>query len=312
MSFTSPGLLWTVALIPLLGIGYALLERRRRSAVEAFAAPAMRPNVAPAAPGWRRHLPVALLLGGMLALALAVARPRAEASVPRERATLVFALDASRSMEAADVAPSRLEAARRAALTFIGELPDRFQVGVVSFARTAQVLSHPTADRVALRRAFAAIETAPGTSIGDGLTEALGLRPPAPPGGRPAPLVVVLLSDGNNTGGQVRPRAAAEAARAERVRVFSISFGRASADPSGGLSARPPNAAALSALAETTGGRFYSAPTGEALKEALRILGSDVAYVRATREVTAAFVGAGLVLLVSAGGLSALWFNRLP
>ena len=300
-----------MALIPLLGIGYLLLERERKSAQRAFAAPAMRPNVAPATPGWRRHFPAALLLAGLLVLALAIARPRAETSVPRERATVVFALDASRSMESADVEPNRLAAARRAAMASIEGLPDRFQVGVVAFARTARVLSHPTADRVALRRAFRDIETAPGTAIGDGLTEALALRGTPSEAGE-FPMVVVLLSDGNNTGGEVQPLEAAEAARAERVRVFSISFGRPSTDPGGGVSVRPPNHAALRALAETAGGRFYSAPTRAALEAALSSLGSDVAYVRATREVTAMFVGAGLVLLVSAGGLSALWFNRLP
>ena len=308
MKFASPALLWAVALIPVLAAGYVVLERRRRAAERAFATDAMRPNVAPVYPGWRRHIPAVVLLAGMLVLSLAVARPRADAKVPRERATVVLALDASRSMESRDVDPSRIAAARKAARAFVDDLPARFKIGVVSFARSPEVLSHPTSDRVALRAALGQLDTTLGTSIGDALVKALELRPPAS-GGRQVPMIVVLLSDGNNKGGEVTPSAAAEAARADHVRVFTISFGRGD----GGSSGEPPvDAATLRELARRTGGRFYSAPSGTALEAVLDSLGSEVAYVNGSKEVTATFVGAGLALLVAAGGLAALWFNRVP
>jgi Ca-activated chloride channel family protein len=311
VSFSSPTWLAIGLFVPIaLGIGYLLLQRERRRSVHAFTAPGMKPNVAPVTPGWRRHVPAVLLLCGIALLGLAIAGPRAALSVPRERATVVLTLDASRSMESTDVAPSRLVAARDAALGFIRDLPVRFQIGVVSFARRAQALSRPTSDRVAVRRALQAVETARGTSIGEGLAQALDLRPP-PARVRDVPMIVVLLSDGNNTGGRVTPEEAAARARQEGVRVFTIAFGREPGSRRVG-DPRPPNLVALRELAGTTRGRFYAAPTGEALDAVLRNLGSQVARVREQREITTAFVGAALVLLLAGGGLSALWFNRLP
>ena len=93
MSFASPYLLWSVLLIPLAAAGYVLMEHRRLHSARTFASPAMAPNVAPVVPRWRRHVPAAFLLTGMLALAIAVARPQAALSVPRDRATVVLTLD---------------------------------------------------------------------------------------------------------------------------------------------------------------------------------------------------------------------------
>ena len=141
--------------------------------------------------------------------------------------------------------------------------------------------------------------------------QSLDLRPPRA-GGPRVPMVVVLLSDGNNTSGEVSPVDAATAAQEAGVRVNTISVGRRPGDPpAGSFPGRPSNHRTLRAIADRTRGSFYRAPSEADLETVLRGLGSSVATVRERREVTAAFVGAALVLLVAGGGLSALWFNRL-
>ena len=304
VSFEWPSVLWAMLAVPLVLVALFLFQARRAARAEAFATPHMMSNVVPESPRWRRYIPLIFYALGALALILAVARPQRAMSVHRERATVVLAIDSSRSMEATDVPPTRLEAARRAAQSFLDELPSRFQVGVVSFARRAQILSRPTVDRVALRSALDALEPKLGTAIGDGLSAAFDFRPE----GRNVPLVVVLLSDGNNTTG-VDPLLAAERARDMNVKVFTVVFG---GDASATQSGQAPDGQTLQQVAEVSGGVFFSAPTAADLDAVYEDLGSSIGLVREKREVTTAFVGAGAILLLLGGGASALWFNRLP
>jgi Ca-activated chloride channel family protein len=312
LRFLWPFALWDLLLAPAAVAAYLLWQRRRFSYARSFTSREMAPNVVPRAPGWRRHVPAVFYLLGLIALLLGVARPQAALSVPRDRATVVLVIDSSNSMKARDVAPNRLGAARRAAQLFVDQLPERFRVGVVSFASRARILNRPTTDRVAVRRALGSLETRLGTAIGDGLARALESTS-SPQGGsqrRRPPTVVLLLSDGINTTGEVDPYIAARRARRAKVRVFTITVG----DPqrSGGRSARPPNPALLQQIARITGGEFFSAPSSARLDAVYRNLGSSIATVREQREVTVAFVGAGLVLLAAGAALSTVWFNRLP
>ncbi|MFN2490928.1 MAG: VWA domain-containing protein [Actinomycetota bacterium] len=312
MTFASPQFLWALLLVPLALAVYVVTDRRRAGAAHRFTSRAMMPNLVPASPRWRRYVPAALLGAALISLLVAIARPQAAMSVPRNRATVVLAIDASRSMDATDVEPSRLTAARRAATGFLERVPERFQIGIVSFADSPQVLSRPTLDRVALRNALASLQARRGTAIGDALEVALEMRR-SEPGERAQriPMVIVLLSDGNNTTGEVDPLVAAAAARRAGVRVHTILLGRTAASPAVPGAPRPPNRDVLRALAQRTGGTFSSAPDRADLEETYRDLGSSISHVRERREVTVAFVGAALVLLVASGGFSALWFNRL-
>jgi Ca-activated chloride channel family protein len=277
----------------------------------------MMPNVVPRLPGWRRHLPVALYLVAMAALVVGMARPQASIEVPRERATVMLVIDTSNSMTATDVEPTRLDAARAAAQSFVDQVPQQFQIGVVGFASRARVLAPPTTDRVAVTRALQSLETSVGTAIGDGLVKGLRLRDDAgtsAAGDRP-PMVMLLLSDGNNTTGKVDPAAAAEQAQQARVRVYTIALGNrrvSSAPAERGRRVRPLNFAELESIAETTGGEFFAALTSERLQSIYRDLGSSISTVREDREITVAFVGAGLVALLAGSALSSLWFNRMP
>ncbi len=316
MDFKWPLVLWLLLLVPVTVAAYALWQRRRAVYAGRFSSAHMIPNLVPRRPGWRRHLPVALYLVAMASLVIGMARPQASFEVPRERATVMLIMDTSNSMTATDVEPNRLEAARTAADSFAGQVPEEFQVGVVGFSNRARVLAPPTTDRVAVRRALESLETDFGTAIGDGVVKALELgkdRNLAAAARRP-PMVMLLLSDGNNTTGEVDPAAAAERAAESGVKVYTIALGRAddpTASTGGDRKVRPVNYEQLEDLATTTGGEFFTALTSERLQAVYTDLGSSIATVREEREVTAAFVGAGLAALIAGSALASLWFNRI-
>ena len=314
MRFQWPALLWGVALIPLLCLAYVAGERRRARVSQRFSSPAMLPNVVRAHPGWRRHVPPLLMLLAVAALLVGMARPEAALSVPRERATVVLAIDSSNSMLSADVEPDRLGAARAAARSFLDQVPDTFQIGVVTFGARAQVLSAPTIDRHAVRGALDSVEPSRGTLLGDGLARALEAREfvTNEPGQEPAPTVVLLLSDGNDTGSETSPLQAAQQARDLGIRVHTIALGVGEGIGPNGKRYRAPDVGGLRNIAETTGGRFFATPTARELKDVYDTLGSSLGSVRQHREVTVAFVGGGALLLALSGIASAAWFKRVP
>jgi Ca-activated chloride channel homolog len=175
VSFQAPAFLIALALVPLAAMGYAVAQRRRRTAADAFAAPAVRASALPRTPGWRRHAPIALYGLALAALAIALARPEATVAVPAEQATVVMAFDRSGSMRATDVAPSRLAAMQSAAARFLDRVPAKVKVGAVAFNGRTAVLEAPSTDRAPLRAAIEAIEAKGGTASGDGLSAALDL-----------------------------------------------------------------------------------------------------------------------------------------
>ena len=314
MRFQWPVLLWGIALIPLLSIAYVVAERRRDRLARRFSSEAMLPNVVRARPGWRRHVPPLLMLLAVAALLVGMARPEAALSVPRERATILLAIDSSHSMLSADVDPSRLAAAQAAGRTFLRQIPETFQVGVVTFGARARTLSAPTIDRQAVREALDSLETSEGTRLGDGLDLALEAREfvSNEPGQEPAPMVVLLLSDGNDTGSDVAPAEAASEARELGIRVHTIALGVGEGIGPTGRRFRAPDLDGLRAIADTTGGRFFATPSARELNEVYESLGSSLGRVRQHREITVAFVGGGALLLALSGIASAAWFKRIP
>ena len=167
MSFTWPLVLTALAALPVLVALYIDRDRRRVASQASFGNPGLLPNVIDRAPGRLRYLPVVLLLCALAAMIVGVARPHATVSVPREEATIVLAMDVSRSMKATDVEPTRLDAARTAAKEFLGEVPEKYRVGVVSFATRAAVGVAPTEDRALVETALDTLIPGEGTAIGD-------------------------------------------------------------------------------------------------------------------------------------------------
>ena len=342
MSLEWPGFLWALALVPVALLAYLFGQRRRTRYAVRFTNLDLLANVVSRSPGWRRHLPPALYLLALTGLLLSLARPQAVTLVPKEQATIMLVMDTSGSMNATDVAPSRLIAAEQAALVFLGEIPEKFRVGVVAFSGTAQILTRPTTDRVAVQDALASLHAEGPTAMGDAIERALeARRPPTLPGAttttapppqqltppptttpdpaKEPPTVVLLLSDGSNTQGRTQPLDAARHARQLNVPVFTIALGTDTGmvdvpDEQGQLRRIPvpPDKFTLRRVAEATGGRFFAAPSSKDLKGIYHDLGSKIGFVRQKQEITVVFAAASLLLLVAGAGLSLIWFSRFP
>lgn len=349
MTFAAPELLLGLILVPLALAAYVFVQRRRSRYAVRFTNVDLLSNLVPRRPGWRRHVPTALYLAAIAALAVALARPSMVLAVPRQEATVMLAMDTSRSMIASDVAPSRLEAAKQAANTFVDELPAGFRVGVVAFSTEARLVLAPTTDKAQVHAALDALQANGGTALGDAIALSLqatadvraasasaagaapSAAPAAPgsgsaPGSSPAPdaatpplAATVLLSDGANSTGTLEPQQAADQAAAAGMPVYTIALGTANGviqapDQFGQLQqvSVPPDTKTLAAVAETTSGRFYQAPTADDLAQIYQSLGSRVGTVNQQQEVTQWFAAVALLLVVAGGGLAAVWFNRFP
>ena len=130
---------------------------------------------------WLRHLAVGLSILSLLTLTVAFAKPKDQVSVPRERATIVVTIDISLSMQAEDVEPNRLEAAKGAAVQFVNSLPPKFNVALVTFAGTATTVVPPTTDRGVVTAAIGALEPQASTAIGEGIYTSLAALAQVPP-----------------------------------------------------------------------------------------------------------------------------------
>ncbi len=320
MSFAAPAYLLGLPAVAALAVLYGRGQRARRRAAQAFAAPALGPSVAPRRPGWRRHAPVAVLGLALAALVAAAARPQATVAVPVERASVMLVIDVSGSMLATDVAPSRLEAVRRAARIFADRAPHQLNIGVMAFNQSPTVLQAPTQDRAAVRDALGQLRSSGGTATGTAVqaaTRLLAGRTTAD--GKRAPAAIVLLSDGSSTRG-VDPVEAARAAGRRKIPVSTVSLGTAGGTITvprpggqGGTETRkvPPDRASLRQIAQVSGGEAYTAADAGHLDQVYEHLGSQLGRERRPVELTAAFAGGALVLLVGAAAMSLPWFGRI-
>lgn len=318
MHLLSPGWLVLLLLPVLLLAAYVVLQLRRRRYVARFSNVELLGSVAPRRPGWRRHLSFALLLIGLIVLSLGVARPSAAVRVPRDRATVMLDIDVSLSMEATDVLPSRLQAAQRAGKEFAGLLPQRINLGLVSFAGSADVLVPPTLDREAVKKGIDGLKLAERTAIGEAIFSSLDAirvfsQATTAKGDAPPPARIVLLSDGSNTWGRSISSAIA-AARAAHVPVSTIAFGTPTGTVSGENGQQipvPADDAALHRIAAQTGGSFHTATSVQELESVYKDIGSQIGYTTAHKPITWRFLVAGLLFTLAAAGMSLLWGGRL-
>lgn len=319
MSFEHPLALLALVAVPVL-VGLWLWHERQRDATAArFSNLALLPNLVSRRPGRRRYVPLALLLLALAALVVGMARPHADLTVPRKSATVVLAVDISRSMTATDVAPTRLDAARNAAYAFLAKVPKAYSVALVAFGSRAFVAVPPTLDRDLVATALSELRPGEGTAIGDAVRIAahLGQTQRAIDGVVP-PTTVLLISDGAPDGGRTTATAGAKRARALHVPVSTVLVGTANGIVTvklvGGYTEQirvPPSPATLQTIAQISGGQFFRARTSAAVKQVYERLATRIGHRTENREITDMFAGAAIVLLLAGGGLSVFWFRRI-
>jgi Ca-activated chloride channel family protein len=323
VSFAAPLLLRFLLAVPAAVGGYLWLERRRESRAAGWAAPSLLPNLVERPPGWRRHLPTALLLAGVALLLVGFARPRTSVSVKRQDATVVLVLDVSGSMAAKDAQPTRLGAARAAALQLVDKLPKGYRVALVTFSDHAAVVVPATHDLDVMRAGIARAKSGPqGTALAEAVSRAVDVGVSVKgqaEGQRRPPAIVVLFSDGGQTAGRLTPAQAAAKAKKAGIPVSTVAVGTADGvvlQPlRGGFTERiqvPVQPSSLQSIATGSAGSFYPSIASVDAKTIYRDLGSRVGRQNKTVEVTAAAAGGGLVLMLAGAVLSGVWFRRFP
>ncbi|GAB3712765.1 VWA domain-containing protein [Nocardiopsis oceani] len=314
-TFLEPHRLWLLLLILLLVGAYVFAQRQRRQYSMRFTNLELLNQVAPHRPDIRRHTPAALFTLTLAVLIAALAVPAMPVESPRERATIMVAVDVSLSMAATDIEPDRLQAAKDSAQGFVETLPERFNVGLVSFSSTATVVAPPTQDHESVIASIENLRLGPGTAIGEGVFASMEAIRSFDEDAEedPPPSAIVLLSDGENTSGRDIPQASAVAAE-EEVPVSTIAFGTGAAmiEIDGYQVPADIDKEALNGLAEDTGGNFYEAESDTELDEVYNDIGSSLGTEYVHEEIVTRFVMVAIVLAVATALTSLLWFQRLP
>ena len=321
--FTAPWWFLLLIAVAAVAIGYVLAQRARRKRTMRFANLALLEKVAPKSQGWVRHLPAVLIVLSLLILTVALAGPTAEQKVPRNRATVMLVIDVSLSMEATDVAPTRLKAAQDAATQFARNMTPGINLGLISFAGTATVLVNPTTDRNGVIKAIENLKLAQSTATGEGIFAALqsveSFSSVVGGADGPPPARIVLMSDGKQTvpedlyaarGGYT----AAQAAKQAGVPISSISFGttHGSVDIDGKAQPVSVDDESLREIARLSGGDFYKAASAEELKKVYGDLGEQIGYELKDADASKPWVVVGTLILMLGAAASLFWGQRLP
>ncbi len=314
--FMNPLRLWWLVLIPALTVLYVLLIQRRKARGNAGPSIPGLERVLPRQQAWKRHAAVVAALLSLGSLTVAFAQPKGEVDVPRERATVVIAMDVSRSMIAEDVKPNRLDAAKAAATEFVDRMPPGFNIALVRFSGAAAVVVPPTTDRQRVTAAIQGLQVGPATAIGEGIyasLDAIDLAPidPAHPD-EPAPSAIVLLSDGKTNSGRDSLPAAKEAGK-RGTPIYTIAYGT----PTGYIvvdSERQPvpvDEDELRAVAEASKGKPFTAQSSGELRSVYQSIASSVGTIKQEQEITEFYAGIALVFAVIAAlalaSLAARW-----
>jgi Ca-activated chloride channel family protein len=335
MTFIWPYFLLSLLLAPLAVWLYLRGQRRRRQVIAGYAALGFVQSPAGRTLGWRRHPPYALFLVGLILLCVALARPQATLSLPRLEGVVILAFDVSGSMAATDLEPSRMEAARAAAIDFIQRQPSTVRVGIVAFSESGFTVQPPTNDQAALLATVNRLRPERGTSLASGILAALNtiFATPEPSGAiyssltpTPSPTptpaapgsyesaAIVLLTDGENTA-PPEPLESAQIAADRGVRIYTIGIGSTAGttiEIEGMTFFTRLDAETLQRIAEMTDGEYFNAQDEEELSAIYRELDVQLVTRPEKTEVTALFAGVALLLLIGGAALSMVWLGRAP
>lgn len=347
MSFLWAGSLFLLVLIPLFVGFYVWLLRRRRRYTVRFSSLALVREAASHQSRWRRHLPFAVFLLALTSLVLAMARPVATVTVPSNKATIIMAIDVSRSMCSNDIKPNRLEAAKTAAESFIHSKIKGRQIGIVAFAGFAELIQPSTDNVRLLDAAVESLAPARRTAIGSAILRSIDaiaevdnrVQPstvpqasdqPPQPAEKYVPHIIVLLTDGSSNAGPF-PLTAAQQAAERGIRVYTIGFGTNTSNyimdcgaqfqegpfdggggfgfgfGQGGSFRLDIDETTLRQIADVTGGEYYSASSASELENVFQKLPTYLITTRQTTEITAFFTAAAALLAILALILSFLW-----
>ena len=350
MTLLWPEMLWLSLAVPAIVVAYLLVLRRKKKIALRYASLSMVQEAMGASRRFRRHIPPLMFLLALISMLIAISRPAAVVTLPYQYETVILAIDASGSMRAADVSPTRIAAAQAAARSFVADQPRSTRLAVVSFAATASVVQPPTLNREDILAALDRIQLQRGTAIGSGILVSLKIifpdlefdlrssnpRPggareashgtpidaptkgqaadskPVPPGSY-ASAAIILLSDGQTTAGP-DPIEASKMAAERGVRVFTVGIGTVSGEILGaeGWSMRVRlDEEALKTIANVTKAEYFYAGTATDLTKIYKALNSRLVLEKKATEVTALFAAAGAVFALLSGLLSLLWFNRI-
>ncbi|HLN14786.1 MAG TPA: VWA domain-containing protein [bacterium] len=351
MEFTWPVMLWGLFLLPVFVAWYVFGVRRVRGrAAQRFAEAPLFSQLAIRLPAVRRHIAMALYFVALALCLVAAARPVMAIPLPVDKAVVILLIDTSGSMQAPDVAPSRLEAAKAAAKTFVDNFPQGPRIGLMTFSTYPTLNVPPTPDHQAIKDAIDAIKPQEATAIGDGIAAAMKAIPgrtvpteepqPGPFGGSPfgqqpqppvqptpapqpqpgetiddVPAAIIMASDGGQNAGRADPLRMAILAKTEKVKIYTIGLGT----PGGGVFQYqgqmvmvPFDPSLLQQIAAITDGKFFFTPTANDLRQIYRDLGRSIGWEKRKTEVSALMVGGAGVLMLGGGLVSMLWMGRLP
>lgn len=315
-SFLAGTRLWFMVGVGGVAVLYVAMQLRRRNYAVRFTNLELLDKVAPARPGWRRHLPATAFLLALAALVLAFARPAQDTEVPREQATIIMAIDTSLSMQADDVRPTRLDGAKEAAVGFVSDLPENLNLGLVSFNGVATIRVQPTTNHAAAVAAIESLELGPATAIGEAVFASLAaIESIVDADGTTPPARIVLMSDGETTVGRA-DQDAIEAAQQAGIAVSTIAFGTDDGiielpDEDFPI-AVPVNREKLQVIADSTGGQFFAASSTSELTQVYQNIGSQISFETIQDEISPTYTGIGLILLALSAAMSLIWFSRLP
>ncbi|WP_436496649.1 VWA domain-containing protein [Actinokineospora sp. HUAS TT18] len=317
---------WFLLLIVVAGlvVGYVLLQRALRKRTLRFTNLELLEKVAPKRQGWVRHVPAIVLIIGLMLLTTAMAGPTAQQKVPRNRATVMLVIDVSLSMEATDVAPTRLKAAQVAAKSFAEGLTPGVNLGLITFAGTATVLVAPTTDRGGVAKAIDNLKLAQSTATGEAIFAALqaieGFSQVVGGPEGPPPARIVLMSDGKQTiptENEDDPRGsytAAKAAAERKIPITTISFGTkdGTVDIEGRVQSVAVDDTAMEEIANLSGGDFYKAATAEQLRKVYDTLGEQIGYEIKEADASRPWLMLGTLAALIAAGSALMISQRLP
>lgn len=328
MHFASPYYLWLLALIIPMIAYYVWRVRQGGAAIQISTVEGVL-RAPKSVRYYLRHLPFVLRTAAYALLVVALARPQGieqNVRTSTEGIDIMLSIDVSGSMLARDFKPDRITAAKEVAASFISDrVGDR--LGLVVFAGEAFTQSPLTTDQSTLQTLLARIRSGlieDGTAIGNGLATAINRLRESEAKSK----VIILLTDGINNRGEIAPMTAAEIARAQGIRVYTIGVGSRGTAPYPAVDMFGNmtfinqkveiDEKTLTEIARLTGGRYFRATDKEKLQAIYDEINQlEKSRVEVTERITyhELFLGwvlAALALLTAELLLSNLVLKRIP